>query len=133
MEKRRISLFHNILLPVVSFSCLNRDQIFTLIKGLFEISRVEITRVDCIIFMYPHYSSFFFFQLFEHDIYMDLDTIVQVVKPKHGCFMCTVYRLSGDPNQIQSAACSESKSSRSSSHSGPIRHSTRLRAGSRQR
>ena len=43
-------LFHNILLPVVRFSCLNRDTIFSLRdKRLFEISEVEITRADCIL------------------------------------------------------------------------------------
>ena len=53
MEKRRncslgaISpLFHNIFLPVVRFSCLGRDQILLRDKRLFEISKVEITRVN---------------------------------------------------------------------------------------
>ena len=52
MEKRRncsgaISpLFHNILLPLVRFSCLNRDQILLRDMRLFEIDEIEITRVD---------------------------------------------------------------------------------------
>ena len=41
-------LFHHILLPVVRFSCLNRDQISLRDKRLLEISEVEITSVDCI-------------------------------------------------------------------------------------
>ena len=42
-------LIHNILLPDVRFLCLNKDQIFFLRdKRLFEITEVEITRVDCI-------------------------------------------------------------------------------------
>ena len=55
VEKRRncslgaISpLFYNIFLPVVSFLCLGRDQISLRDKRLFEISEVEITRVNCV-------------------------------------------------------------------------------------
>ena len=57
MEKRRYcslgaisSLSHNILLillPVVSFSCFNRDILLLRDKPLFETSEVDITRVDC--------------------------------------------------------------------------------------
>ena len=36
-------LFQNILLPVIRFSCLNKDQILLEDKLLFEISEVEIT------------------------------------------------------------------------------------------
>ncbi|XP_045214262.2 DDB1- and CUL4-associated factor 17-like [Mercenaria mercenaria] len=37
--------------------------------------------------------------LYEHNVYVDLDTIVQVTKPRLGQFICNVYRLSGDINQ----------------------------------
>ena len=55
VEKRRncslgaISpLFLNILLPVGRFSCLDRTRFSLRDKWLFEISEVEIMRVDCI-------------------------------------------------------------------------------------
>ena len=55
MEKRRncslgaISpLFHNIFLLGVRFSCLGRTRFSLQDKRLFEISEVEITRVNCI-------------------------------------------------------------------------------------
>ena len=54
MENREITPkelsppFNNIMLPDVRFSCLNRDQMFTSRKRLYEISKVEITRVVCI-------------------------------------------------------------------------------------
>ena len=41
-------LFSTIFLHVVRFSCLGRDQIFTSDMRLFEISEVEIVRVNCI-------------------------------------------------------------------------------------
>ena len=44
-------LFHNILLPVVRFSCLNRVQISLRDKWLFKISEVEITSANCTIFV----------------------------------------------------------------------------------
>ena len=40
-------LFHHILLPVIRFPCLNVGHVFASSKRLFEISEVEITRVDC--------------------------------------------------------------------------------------
>ena len=41
-------LFHNIFLPVVRFSCLGKGTRFSLRdKRLFEISEIEITRVNC--------------------------------------------------------------------------------------
>lgn len=40
-------------------------------------------------------------QCFEHSVYVDLDTIVQVMKPNVGQFVCNVYRLSGDLNQTE--------------------------------
>ena len=56
MEKRRncslgaISpLFNNILLPVLRFHVKTGTRISLRYKRLFEISEVEITRVDCII------------------------------------------------------------------------------------
>ena len=55
MEKRRncslgaISpLFHNILLPVLRFHVKTGTRISLRNKRLFEISEVEVTRVDCI-------------------------------------------------------------------------------------
>ena len=54
VEKRRncslgatSPLFHNILLPVLRFPSLNGDQNSLQYKRLFDISEVEITRVDC--------------------------------------------------------------------------------------
>ena len=41
-------LFHNILLPVIIFSCLGRDRSSLRDKRLFEISEFEITRVKYI-------------------------------------------------------------------------------------
>ena len=53
MEKGKIApvspLIHNILLPDVGFLCLKQGSDFSLRdKRLFEITEVEIARVDCI-------------------------------------------------------------------------------------
>ena len=46
--RSNFSYFPLYFLPVVRFSCLGRDQIFTSSKRLFEISEFEIARVNCI-------------------------------------------------------------------------------------
>ena len=56
MKKRRAisPLFHNILLPVVRFSCLGRTRFSLRDKRLFEISEVEIKRVNCTVYSIHH-------------------------------------------------------------------------------
>ena len=52
------------MLPDVRFLCLNKDQIFLRDKRLFEITEVEITRVDCSLlsFSLRFRGAFFFYK-----------------------------------------------------------------------
>ena len=49
---KRRNLFHNILLPVDGFPCESGTRFSLQDKRLFDISEVEITRVDCILIQF---------------------------------------------------------------------------------
>lgn len=53
-------------------------------------------------------------EFYENMVYVDLDTIVQVTKPRLGQFICSVYRLSGDLNQENQSEITETSTRHSS-------------------
>ena len=50
--RSNFSSYPQFLLPDIRFLCLNKDHIFLRDKRLFEITEVEITRVNCIFYAF---------------------------------------------------------------------------------
>lgn len=66
-------------------------------------------------------------EFYEYMVYVDLDTIVQVTKPRLGQFVCSVYRLSGDLNQENQFAVKQGTShNHSTERQSGVRTSARV-------